>query len=149
MKVTESRCKNRQLHMEDYLQMVSAEQKEYAEVLDYGKITEKSSIITDDWMDNLLELILRKGNLNKAYKRVKSNKGAGGTDGMQVDELLSCLKEDQATLVQQIREGNYKPAPVRRVEIPKETKGEFRKLGVPTVADRVIQEAITQELVPI
>ena len=149
MKVTESRFKNRQLHIEDYLQMVSAEQKEYAEVFDYGKITEKSSIITDDWTDNLLELILRKDNLNKAYKRVKSNKGAGGTDGMQVDELLPYLKENQAILIQQIREGKYKPNPVRRVEIPKETKGEFRKLGVPTVIDRVIQQAVTQELVPI
>lgn len=149
MKVTESRFKNRQLHIEDYLQMVSAEQKEYAEVFDYGKITEKSSIITDYWTDNLLELILRKDNLNKAYKRVKSNKGAGGTDGMQVDELLPYLKENQAPLIQQIREGKYKPNPVRRVEIPKETKGEFRKLGVPTVVDRVIQQAVTQELVPI
>ena len=50
--------------------------------------TEKSGIITDYWTDNRLNLILRKDNLNKAYKRVKSNKGAGGTDGMQVDELL-------------------------------------------------------------
>ena len=146
MNVTESRFKNRQLHMEDYLQMVSAEQKEYAEVFDYRKITEKSSIITDYWTDNLLDLILRKENLNKAYKRVKSNKGAGGTDGMQVDELLPYLKENQDTLIQQIRNGKYKPNPVRRVEIPKETKGEYRKLGVPTVVDRVIQQAITQEL---
>ena len=75
MKVTESRYKNRQLHIEDYLQMVSAEQKEYAEVFDYSKITEKSSVITDYWTNNLLELILRKDNLNKAYKQVKRNKG--------------------------------------------------------------------------
>lgn len=149
MNVTESRFKNRQLHMEDYLQMVSAEQKEYAEVFDYRKIAEKSSIITDYWTDNLLDMILRKDNLNKAYKRVKSNKGAGGTDGMQVDELLPYLKENQDTLIQQIRNGRYKPNPVRRVEIPKETKGEYRKLGVPTVVDRVIQQAIIQELSPI
>ncbi len=149
MNVTESRFKNRQLHIEDYLQMVSAEQKEYAEVFDYGKITEKSSIITDFWADNLLDLILRKDNLNLAYKRVKSNKGAGGIDGMQVDELLSYLRENQDTLIPKIRNGKYKPNPVRRVEIPKETKGEFRKLGVPTVVDRVIQQAITQELTPI
>ncbi len=149
MKVTDSRFKNRQLHMEDYLQMVSAEQKEDAEVFDYGKITEKSGIITNYWMNNLLELILRKDNLNKAYKRVKSNKGAGGTDGMQVDELLPYLKENQDTLIQEIKGGRFKPNPVRRVEIPKETKGEFRKLGVPTVVDRVIQQAIIQELTPI
>ena len=149
MKVTESRFKNRQLHMEDYLQMVSAEQKEYAEVFDYSKITEKSSVITDYWTNNLLELILRKDNLNKAYKQVKRNKGKGGIDGMQVDELLPFLRENQRSLIQKIREGKYKPSPVRRVEIPKETKGEYRQLGIPTVVDRVIQQAIAQELTPI
>ena len=149
MKVTESRFKNRQLHMEDYLQMVSAEQREYAEVFDYSKIAEKSGAITNYWTDNLLDLILRKDNLNKAYKRVKANKGKGGIDGMQVDELLPYLRENQETLIQEIKGGKYKPNPVRRVEIPKETKGEFRKLGVPTVVDRVIQQAITQELTPI
>ena len=149
MNVTEGRFKNRQLHMEDYLQMVSAEQKENAEVFDYSKITEKSGIITDYWTNNLLDLILRKDNLNKAYKQVKSNKGAGGIDGMQVDELLPYLRENQDTLIQEIRTGKYKPNPVRRVEIPKETKGEVRRLGVPTVVDRVIQQAITQELTPI
>ena len=149
MKVTESRYKNRQLHIEDYLQMVSAEQKEYAEVFDYSKITEKSSVITDSWTNNLLELILRKDNLNKAYKQVKRNKGKGGIDGMQVDELLPFLRENQRSLIQKIREGKYKPSPVRRVEIPKETKGEYRQLGIPTVVDRVIQQAIAQELTPI
>ena len=83
MNVTESRFKNRQLHIEDYLQMVSAEQKEYAEVFDYSKITEKSGVITDYWTNNLLDLILRKDNLNSAYKQVKKNKGKGGIDGMQ------------------------------------------------------------------
>ena len=68
---------------------------------------------------------------------------------MQVDELLPYLRENQESLIQGIRNGKYKPNPVRRVEIPKETKGEFRKLGVPTVVDRVIQQAITQELTPI
>ena len=149
MNVTESRFKNRQLHMEDYLQMVSAEQKEYAEVFDYSKIAEKSGVITDYWTNNLLDLILRKGNLNNAYKQVKKNKGKGGIDGMQVDELLPFLRENQRSLIQKIREGKYKPSPVRRVEIPKETKGEYRQLGIPTVVDRVIQQAIAQELTPI
>ena len=148
MNVTESRFENRQLHMEDYLQMVSAEQREYAEVFDYSKITEKSGVITDYWTDNLLDLILWKENLNKAYKQVKSNKGSGGIDGMQVDELLPYLRENQMDLIQEIRDGKYKPNPVRRVEIPKETKGEIRKLGVPTVVDRMVQQAITQELTP-
>ena len=149
MNVTESGFKNRQLHMEDYLQMVSAEQKEYAEVFDYSKITEKSGVITDYWTNNLLDLILRKDNLNNAYKQVKKNKGKGGIDGMQVDELLPFLRENQRSLIQKIREGKYKPSPVRRVEIPKETKGEYRQLGIPTVVDRVIQQAIAQELTPI
>ena len=149
MNVTESGFKNRQLHIEDYLQMVSAEQKEYAEVFDYSKITEKSSVITDYWTNNLLELILRKDNLNKAYKQVKRNKGKGEIYGMQVDELLPFLRENQRSLIQKIREGKYKPNPVRRVEIPKETKGEYRQLGIPTVVDRVIQQAIAQELTPI
>ena len=149
MKVTNDGFKYRQLHMEDYLQMVSAEQKEYAEVYAYQKITENNDIITNYWTNNLLDLILRKDNLDKAYKRVKANKGKGGIDGMQVDELLPFLKENQETLIQEIRNGKYKPNPVRRVEKPKEAKGEFRKLGVPTVVDRVIQQAITQELTPI
>ena len=128
MNVTESGFENRQLHMEDYLQMVSAEQKEYAEVFDYSKITEKSGVITDYWTNNLLELILRKENLNKAYKQVKSNKGSGGIDGMQVDELLPYLRENQESLIQGIRNGKYKPNPVRRVEIPEAPNGESRKL---------------------
>lgn len=82
MNVTESRFKNRQLHIEDYLQMVSAEQREYAEVFDYSKITEKSGVITDYWTNNLLELILRKDNLNNAYKQVKRSRGKGGIDGI-------------------------------------------------------------------
>ena len=149
MKVTESGFENRQLHIEDYLQMATAEQEEYAGVFDYARITEKSGVITDFWTDNLLDLILRKDNMNKAYKKVKSNGGAGGIDGMQEDELLPYLKEHSDELIQEIKGGKYKPNPVRRVEIPKETKGEYRKLGVPTVVDRVIQQAITQELVPI
>ena len=132
--------------MEDYLQMVSAEQKEYAEVSVYQRITENNHIITDFWTDNLLELILRKDNLNKAYKKVESNKGKGGIDGMQVDGLLPYLKENQNEIIREIREGKYKPNPVRRVEIPKEEKGRVRKLGIPTVVDRLVQQAITQEL---
>ena len=149
MNVTPNGFKDRQLHIEDYLQMVSAEQKEYAEVSAHQRIAENNDIITDFQADNLMEQILHKDNLNKAYKKVKSNKGAGGVDGMSVDELLGFLKDNQEQLIQQIKDGKYKPNPVRRVEIPKETKGEFRKLGVPTVVDRVFQQAITQVLSPI
>ena len=149
MNVTKDGFKDRQLHIEDYLQMVSAEQKEYAEVSAHQRITENNDIITDFQTDGLLERILHKDNLNKAYKKVKSNKGAGGVDGMNVDELLGFLKDNQKQLIQKLKDGKYKPNPVRRVEIPKETKGEFRKLGVPTVVDRVFQQAITQVLSPI
>ena len=149
MNVTKDGFKDRQLHMEDYLQMASAEQKEYAGVSVYQRITENNDIITDFWTDNLLELILRKDNLNKAYRKVKSNKGKGGIDGMQVDELLPYLKGNQSEMIQKIKEGKYKPNPVRSVEIPKEEKGKARKLGIPTVVDRLIQQAVTQELTPL
>ena len=149
MNVTDDRFKDRQLHNDDYLQMVSAEQKEYAEVSACQGIAENNRIITDFQTDGLLEKILQPANLNNAYKKVKSNKGAGGVDGMNVDELLPFLRENQEQLIQQLKEGKYKPNPVRRVEIPKERKGEFRKLGVPTVVDRVFQQAITQVLTPI
>ena len=149
MNVTNDGFKDRQLHIVDYLQMVSAEQGEYAEVSAHQRITENNDIITDFQTDKLLEKILSNDNLNQAFKKVKSNKGAGGVDGMKVDELLSFLKNNGKQLKQQIMEGKYKPNPVRRVEIPKETKGEFRKLGVPTVVDRVFQQAITQVLSPI
>ena len=149
MNVTNDRFKDRQLHIGDYLQMVSTESKEYAEVSACQRIAENNRIITDFQTDGLLEKILQPTNLNNAYKKVKSNKGAGGVDGMNVDELLPFLRDNQVKLIQQLKDGKYKPNPVRRVEIPKETKGEFRKLGVPTVVDRVFQQAITQVLSPI
>ncbi len=149
MNDTKDGFKYRQLHIEDYLQMVSAEQKEYAEVSAHSRITENNHIITDFQTNELMEQILQSDNLNKAYKKVKSNKGAGGVDGMSVDELLTFLKNNGKLLVQKLKDGKYKPNPVRRVEIPKEIKGETRKLGVPTVVDRVFQQAITQVLTPI
>jgi retron-type reverse transcriptase len=91
-----------------------------------------------------MEQILQPGNLNKAYKKVISNKGAGGVDGMSVDGLLTFLKDNQNELIQKLKDGKYEPIPVRRVEIPKEIKGEVRKLGVPTVVIRVFQQAINR-----
>lgn len=79
------------------------------------------------------------------FKRVKSNKGAHGVDGMKVDTLLQYLKENGGQLRQSILDGKYHPNPVRRVEIPKED-GKKRKLGIPTVVDRVVQQAIAQVL---
>lgn len=149
MNVTEDKFKDRQLHNEGQLQRVSAEQREYAEASACSRIAENTDIITDLQTAGLLEEILRDDNLNAAYKKVKSNKGSGGVDGMDVEELLSYLREHGRELNQQIRDGKYKPNPVRRVEIPKEEKGKVRKLGIPTVVDRVYQQAIAQVLSPI
>ena len=97
---------------------------------------------------DLLGKILEKDNLNRAYKRVKANKGAPGVDGMTIEEAFPWLKEHNHELVQKIRSGHYTPSPVRRVEIPKPDGG-VRKLGIPTVTDRIIQQAMTQQLTPV
>ena len=126
-----------------FLQRDGVEHKEYAEVLstDVWKAEEQDGA-------DLLEKVLDRDNLNKAYKRVKANKGASGIDGMTVDEALPWLKEHRDELLESIRKGKYKPSPVRRVEIPKDNGG-VRKLGIPTVIDRIIQQAIAQVLTPI
>jgi RNA-directed DNA polymerase len=95
--------------------------------------------------EDLLERILNKDNLNLAYKRVKGNKGSHGVDGMTVAELLPFLKQHGETIRQRILVGEYIPQPVRRVEIPKPDGG-IRLLGIPTVIDRLVQQAIAQEL---
>lgn len=101
-----------------------------------------------DGAESLLEQILHRDNLNAAYKRVKQKGGAAGVDGMTVGEMLPYLKEHREELLESIRKGQYKPQPVRRVEIPKPDGGK-RMLGVPTVIDRMIQQAMVQVLQPI
>lgn len=96
----------------------------------------------------LLEQILTKENLNKAYKKVYQNKGASGVDGIKVEEVSEYLKENKDKILNQIRHRRYKPQPVRRVQIPKEN-GKKRNLGIPTVVDRIIQQAIVQVISPI
>lgn len=96
----------------------------------------------------LLEKILSKQNLNLAYKQVYKNKGANGVDGITVDELFSYIKENKEEILWKIRNRKYKPLPVRRVYIPKEN-GKLRKLGIPSVIDRVLQQAIVQVLTSI
>jgi len=96
----------------------------------------------------LLDEILSNQNMNEAYKRVHRNKGASGVDGVTVEELKAHLKEHKDELRAQIRKRKYQPAPALRVEIPKEN-GKMRKLGIPTVVDRVVQQAISQKLSPI
>ena len=126
-----------------FLQRDSVEHEEYAEAYstENQKAEERDSA-------NLLEKVLDRDNLNRAFKRVKANKGASGVDGMTIDGALSWLKEHRNELLECIRNGKYKPSPVRRVEIPKDNGG-VRKLGIPTVIDRIIQQAIAQVLISI
>lgn len=149
MNSTESKIKCRQLHKEGYLQKVSVEQRGYVKVHDLPKIDENNLIDSHLEEKDLLEKIVSRDNMNKAFKKVKSNKGASGIDGMEVTELKLHLENHGVTLIEQILCGKYKPQAVRRVEIPKEEKGKVRKLGIPTVVDRVVQQAIAQILTPI
>ncbi|OLN33070.1 group II intron reverse transcriptase/maturase [Desulfosporosinus metallidurans] len=153
MNVTRTGAKCSQLPVdigrkEGSLQTNSAEHEEYAGVHSSARITENNITDADMSKDRLLEKIVDRNNMNYAYKRVKSNKGAHGVDGMKVDELLQYLKENGDQLKQSILDGKHRPNPVRRVEIPKED-GKKRRLGIPTVVDRVVQQAIGQVLTPI
>lgn len=98
-------------------------------------------------MSELLEKILSRNNMNEAYKRVKAKNGAGGVDDMEIEDLPEYIRENWDSIKEQIRERKYKPHPVRRAEIPK-PDGSKRKLGIPTVMDRVIQQAIAQVISP-
>ena len=121
----------------------SAEHEEYA-----GARSADNREITETDGADLLERILDRQNLNRAYKQVRANHGAPGTDGMTVEDALPWLREHRDELLESIRQGKYRPQPVRRKEIPKPDGG-VRKLGIPTVIDRIIQQAIAQQLVPI
>lgn len=96
---------------------------------------------------NMIEQITTRTNLNAAYLQVVRNKGAAGVDGVRVEELQAHLQANGTTYVQQLREGHYQVAPILGVEIPK-SNGKTRLLGIPTVADRVVQQAIAQGLQP-
>ena len=96
----------------------------------------------------LLEKVLDDKNLFEAYKQVYKNKGTSGVDGVTVDELGYYMFKHKEEIKEQIRTRKYKPSPVRRVYIPKEN-GDKRGLGIPTVVDRLIQQAIVQVLTPI
>ena len=124
-----------------FLQRDNVEHEGYAEV----QSTDRREGKERDGVSDLLGAILDRDNLNRAYKRVKRNHGAAGIDGMTVEEALPWLKEHREELLQSIRAGSYIPSPVRRKEIPKPDGG-VRKLGIPTVVDRVIQQAIAQKL---
>jgi RNA-directed DNA polymerase len=93
-----------------------------------------------------VEEVCERGNLKAALRQVKANKGSAGIDGMTVDQLSEYLKQHWPTIREQLLNGTYEPKPVRRVEIPKPDGGGMRKLGIPTVLDRFIQQAVMQVL---
>ncbi len=129
----------------EYSQRNSAEREKYVRAhRSFNRIWKER----DSAQPSLLEEILDRDNLNRAYKRVKANKGAPGVDGMTVDEAFDYFREHGRELRERIKSGKYTPKPVRRVEIPK-PDGRMRKLGIPTVIDRTIQQAISQKLMPV
>ena len=132
-------------NIESCSQRDSAERKGYVRAhRSFNRIWKERDSAEPD----LLGKILDRDNLNRAYKRVKANKGAPGVDGMTIEAALPWLKEHNRELTERIRRGKYTPSPVRRVEIPKPDGGK-RKLGIPTVIDRIIQQAMLQQLMPI
>ena len=98
--------------------------------------------------EHLFEQILSPSNLSRAYKAVMSNKGCGGIDKMSCEQLLPWLLTNKDLLIRSLMDGSYRPNPVKRVEIPKDN-GKMRLLGIPTVVDRLVQQAINQVLTPI
>lgn len=149
MKITENTLECRKLNKETIINCGnSVEHEIHRNGQSDSRMIEKDNINTNKPAEGMLERILSKDNMNKAYLKVKRNKGAGGVDKMEIDELLEYLKTHREEILTSLLKGNYKPYPVRRVEIPKEN-GKTRKLGIPTLTDRVIQQAILQVLSPI
>lgn len=98
--------------------------------------------------DRLMEEVCQRDNLNQAYRKVKANKGASGIDGLTVGDLLAWLVEHKQQFITSLLNGTYQPQPVRGVQIPK-SGGGTRQLGIPTVVDRFVQQAILQVLTPL
>jgi RNA-directed DNA polymerase len=108
-------------------------------------LTAKRRVESSAITERLMEEVCERENCKQALRQVKANKGSPGVDGMTVHELPAYLKQHWTTLREQLRSGTYKPQPVKRVEIPKPDGG-VRKLGIPTVLDRFIQQAVMQVL---
>lgn len=122
------------------------ESEKYVGVQTFMEIKDEELVEVQLAENNLLEFILNSANLNAAYRQVVVNGGTGGVDKMGTSELLPYLNLYQDKLLSNIRNGKYRPTPVRRVEIPKEN-GNTRPLGIPTVVDRFVQQAISQVLI--
>ncbi len=105
-------------------------------------------IESPDPNDRLLERILSRENMQQAWKRVKANKGAHGIDNISIGEFPDFARDNWNIIRESLSDGSYQPLPVKRVEIPKQSGG-TRPLGIPTVTDRLIQQAISQVFVPI
>jgi group II intron reverse transcriptase/maturase len=137
--------RKQKISQDTWLQNDRAVPDSYAGGQTFMWITENNLTNNDQLGYGLLEFILSPTNLNEAYRRVKRNKGAGGVDKMEVESLKDYLTAHKDELITSILEGKYRPNPVRRVEIPKD-KGSKRQLGIPTLVDRVVQQAISQVL---
>lgn len=133
------------ISLDSCTQRYKAEPEYFATGQTFLWITENNLTNNPRIQYGLLEQILSPLNLNQAYKQVRSNKGSSGIDKMEVESLKDHLVENKEALIDSIRSGKYRPNPVLRVLIPKEN-GKQRQLGIPTVVDRVIQQAISQEL---
>ena len=121
------------------------ESERYGGVQTFIWMTEDNIVEVPFDKEHLLEVILCPDNLNQAYKAVVRNKGCGGIDKMSCEQLLPWLKANKDELIRSLLDGRYRPNPVRRVEIPKDN-GKMRLLGIPTVVDRMVQQAINQVL---
>ena len=132
----------------DLPQRDRTESEWYEGVQTFMWMTEDNIVEVTFDKEHLLEAILDPKNLNRAYKTVMRNKGCGGIDKMSCEQLLPWLLANKDSLIRSLQDGTYRPNPVRRVEIPKDN-GKKRLLGIPTVVDRLVQQAINQVLTPI
>ena len=132
----------------DWSQRDRTESEWYEGVQTFMWMTEDNIVEVPFDKEHLLEVILSPNNLNKAYKAVVKNHGSGGVDNMSCEQLLPWLRSNKDELIRSLHDGSYRPNPVRRVEIPKDND-KMRQLGIPTVVDRLVQQAINQVLIPI
>jgi RNA-directed DNA polymerase len=139
--------RKQKISQETYSQRGAVNTLGYEKGLSFGSARTNEQI-REEHHDHLMEKVLEKTNLEKAYQRVKRNKGAAGVDGVTVEELRHYLWNNWGRIREELLKGNYKPSPVRRFEIPKPNGG-VRRLGIPTVIDRLIQQAVLQILTPI
>lgn len=133
---------------DSYLQQNRTESEGNEGAQTFIGIAENNLVEVQFTKESLLERILSPHNMNLAFKQVVSNSGGGGVDKMETDALLPYLKLHKDELITSLLDGEYRPNPVLRVEIPKDN-GQKRLLGIPTVVDRLIQQSIIQVLSPI